>query len=46
MALGFYQSVFGGELAAITCADAQAVQNQAETDQIMWGRSPARPAFE
>lgn len=37
-ALTFYQSVFGGELAAIAYKDAGAVQNPTEADQIMWGQ--------
>jgi PhnB protein len=42
-ALGFYQSVFGGHVAAITFADAHNVQTEGglatadEADQIMWG---------
>ncbi|MGZ9811679.1 VOC family protein [Pseudoroseicyclus sp. H15] len=42
-ALTFYQSVFGGDLVAVTYADAHAVQNPDEADQIMWGQveSPA-----
>ena len=36
-ALEFYQSVFGGTLTVITYRDAQAVQNPAEADHIMWG---------
>lgn len=41
-ALEFYQSVFGGDLTAVTYADAQNVQDPDEADQIMWGqvRSP------
>lgn len=37
-ALEFYQSVFGGELVAVTYRDAQNVQNPDEADQIMWGQ--------
>lgn len=37
-ALGFYQSVFGGELALVTYQDAHNVQDPAEADQIMWGQ--------
>ena len=44
-ALEFYQSVFGGTLAALTYADAHAVQNPAEADQIMWGQVAADSGF-
>jgi PhnB protein len=43
-ALEFYQSVFGGQVAAITFADAHNVQSEGglasaeEADQIMWGQ--------
>jgi PhnB protein len=43
-ALEFYQSVFGGEIAAITFADAHNVQSEGglataeEANQIMWGQ--------
>ena len=37
-ALEFYQSVFGGDLAALTYKDAGNVQNPAEAGQIMWGQ--------
>jgi PhnB protein len=43
-ALNFYQSVFGGEIAAITFADAHNVQSEGglatadEANQIMWGQ--------
>ena len=37
-ALEFYQSVFGGELAAVTYADAHNVQDPSEANQIMWGQ--------
>lgn len=42
-ALTTYQEVFGGELVAVTYADAQAVQRPDEADLVMWGevRSPA-----
>ncbi|MFI2754761.1 VOC family protein [Cellulomonas sp. P22] len=42
-ALEHYQSVFGGDLVAITYADAGAVTAAEEADQIMWGQvsSPA-----
>lgn len=44
-ALEFYRSVFGGELAAITYADAGAVSTPAEADQIMWGQVAAENGF-
>ncbi|MGO4201659.1 VOC family protein [Rhodococcus sp. TAF43] len=37
-ALEFYRSVFGGELAVITYADAQNVTDPDESDQVMWGQ--------
>ena len=37
-ALTFYQSVFGGELTAISYADAHSVGDPAEADQVMWGQ--------
>lgn len=44
-ALEFYQSVFGGDLLAITYQDAHNVQNQAEADQIMWGQVASSDGF-
>jgi PhnB protein len=44
-ALQFYQSVFGGELALVTYADARNVAVPAEADQIMWGQVAARNGF-
>jgi PhnB protein len=44
-ALSFYQSVFGGELMAIRYADAGAVQDPAEADQIMWGEVRSAAGF-
>jgi PhnB protein len=44
-ALDFYRDVFGGALVAITYADAQAVQNPDEADQIMWGQVAADNGF-
>ena len=44
-ALQFYQSVFGGHLVAITYADAHAVQDPAEADQLMWGQVAADNGF-
>ena len=37
-ALELYQSVFGGDLTAVTYADAHAVTDPAEEDQIMWAQ--------
>jgi PhnB protein len=44
-ALEFYRDVFGGELAAITYADAHAVQSPDEADQVMWGQVTADNGF-
>jgi PhnB protein len=44
-ALAFYQSVFGGELAAISYKDAGAVQDPGEADQIMWGQVAGENGF-
>lgn len=44
-ALEFYQSVFGGDLVAVTYADAHAVGDPAEADQIMWGQVAAPNGF-
>lgn len=44
-ALDFYQSVFGGELMAITYADAHAVTNPAEGKQVIWGQVAAEDGF-
>lgn len=37
-ALEFYQSVFGGHLMVVSYADAGAVQNPAEAEQVLWGQ--------
>ncbi|MET0692830.1 MAG: VOC family protein [Propionibacteriaceae bacterium] len=37
-ALELYRSVFGGEITALTYADAHNVQDPSEADQIMWGQ--------
>ena len=37
-ALEHYQRALGGELVVITYADAQAVQDPAEAEQVMWGQ--------
>lgn len=50
-ALDFYQSVFGGQVAAITFADAHNVQSEGglatadEANQIMWGQVQADNGF-
>ncbi len=44
-ALTFYRSVFGGDLVAITYADAHNVQNPDEADQIMWGQVTSPDGF-
>lgn len=44
-ALEFYQSVFGGELAAITYRDAHNVNEPAEADQLMWGEVVSDAGF-
>ena len=44
-ALAFYQSVFGGELMAISYADAHAVTDPAEADQIVWGQVTSPDGF-
>ena len=37
-ALELYRSVFGGEIVAVTYADAHNVQDPSEADQLMWGQ--------
>ncbi|MFK4812994.1 VOC family protein [Devosia sp. ZW T5_3] len=44
-ALTFYHAVFGGDQALLTYRDANAVQNPAEADQIMWGQVAAENGF-
>ncbi|MTD12600.1 VOC family protein [Nakamurella sp. YIM 132087] len=44
-ALEFYRSVFGGELVAITYADAHSVTDPAEADQVMWGQVTSEAGF-
>lgn len=44
-ALEFYKSVFGGHLVAVTYKDADAVQDPAEAEQIMWGQVAADNGF-
>ncbi|MER7588654.1 VOC family protein [Micromonospora sp. NPDC127501] len=45
-ALEFYRSVFGGDLVAVTYADAHSVQNPDEADQIMWGQVTSAEGFQ
>lgn len=44
-ALAFYQSVFGGDQTLVTYADAHAVTNPDEADQIMWGQVASDDGF-
>jgi PhnB protein len=44
-ALEFYQSVFGGDLVAITYRDAHNILEIAEADQIMWGQVTSGSGF-
>lgn len=44
-ALNFYQSVFDGNLVAVTYQQAGAVQSPAEADQVMWGQVTADNGF-
>ena len=44
-ALGFYQSVFGGDLALVTYRDADAIGAPDEADQVMWGQVSAANGF-
>ena len=44
-ALEFYQTVFGGQLVAVTYADAHAVTDAAEADQVMWGQVASEHGF-
>ena len=44
-ALEFYQSVFGGQLVTVTYADAHAVTDPAEADQVMWGQVASDQGF-
>lgn len=37
-ALHFYQSVFGGEVMAMSYKDFGQVSNEAEADQLIWGQ--------
>ncbi|WP_244932309.1 VOC family protein [Nocardioides sp. W7] len=44
-ALEFYQSVFGGEIAAVTYRDAHSVTDESEADQVMWGQVASADGF-
>lgn len=44
-ALAFYQSVFDGQQMLVTYADAHAVTNPAEGDQIIWGQVVSEDGF-
>ena len=44
-ALEFYQSVFGGQIALVTYADAHASQDPADAGRIMWGQVEAGNGF-
>ena len=44
-ALAVYQSVFGGDLALVSYADAHNVTDPAEADQVMWGQVAADNGF-
>lgn len=44
-ALAFYQSVFGGDLRVISYADAHAVTDPVEADQVIWGQVTAPDGF-
>ena len=37
-ALEFYRSVFGGDVTIVTYADAHAIGDPADADQVMWGQ--------
>lgn len=44
-ALEHYREVFGGALVVVTYADAGAVQDPAEADQVMWGQVESPDGF-
>jgi PhnB protein len=44
-ALEFYRSVFGGQIALVSYADAHSAQDPAEAGQIMWGQVQADNGF-
>ncbi|MBB2947000.1 PhnB protein [Actinoplanes lutulentus] len=45
-ALEFYRTVFGGDLVAVTYADAHSVPSPDEADQIMWGQVTSPEGFQ
>ncbi|WP_422014805.1 VOC family protein [Roseateles sp.] len=45
-ALQFYQSVFGGEITAMTYRDAHAVRDPQDADRVMWGQVRAADGFQ
>jgi PhnB protein len=44
-ALELYQTVFGGQLVAVTYADAHNVADPSEADQVMWGQVASEAGF-
>ncbi len=44
-ALSFYHSIFGGEQMLVTYADAQAITDPAEADQVIWGQVMSEDGF-
>ena len=44
-ALTFYQSVFGGDLVAVSYRDAHSVTEEAEAEQVMWGQVQSGAGF-
>jgi PhnB protein len=44
-ALAFYQSVFGGEMAAVTYKEAGNVQDSSDADAVVWGQVTADSGF-
>lgn len=44
-ALGFYQSVFGGQQIIATYADFGNVQDPAQADQVIWGQVASEQGF-
>ena len=44
-ALAFYRSVFGGRATVVTYADARAVTDPAEADQVIWGEVASDDGF-
>jgi PhnB protein len=44
-ALTFYQSVFGGEMAAVTYKEAGNVQDPSDADAVVWGQVTADSGF-